>query len=176
MFKTIVTATLLLLALTFVGTARADDTNPLGAQIDVGVPDGAAAGLVVRPQDWLRLNASITYNAIAPGVRGGITLDPIDFGIAPTMTAEAGFSGQGKVPGGKNTPDVGYDYINLHLGLEFGNRHTWRFFLHGGPTYIHLNTGNFQNTVGFPSGLIIGNPTANVWFTPTVKLGFALFF
>jgi hypothetical protein len=151
----------------------------VGMQFDVGAPDGVALGVVVRPYvNWARLNLSGTYNAIAPGIRGGLTLDPIKFPVAPTLTFEGGHAWQGDIPGqGSKLPQVGYDYMNLHLGLEFGNRDHWRFFLQGGPSWLHITTNNFQSVVGSSDpNLLIGNPTANVSVIPTAKLGFALYF
>jgi hypothetical protein len=150
----------------------------LGVQADVGVPDGAALGLVIRPKvDWLRLEAAGTYNALALGGRLGLTLDPISFPVAPTLTFEGGFAGQGTVPGHANLPGVGYGYVNFHLGLELGNRDSWRFFVHGGPSFLHVTTSNFQNGVGLgASGVTLADPTADVWVVPAFKLGLALYF
>jgi hypothetical protein len=184
------TGLLLMMATT---AAKADESTPttatsqvviperhrwVGMQFDVGAPDGVALGVVVRPYvNWARLNLSGTYNVLAPGIRGGITLDPIKFPVAPTLTFEGGRSFNGDLPGKHNLPEVGYDYMNLHLGLEFGNRDHWRFFLQGGPSWLHVTTGNFQSVVGSSdASLVIGNPTANVAILPTAKLGFAYFF
>lgn len=149
----------------------------LGMQVDVGAPDGAALGLVVRPKfDWLRLEAAGTYNGLAPGGRLGLTLDPVSFGIAPTLTAEAGFAGQGAIPNHADLPMVGYDYANFHLGLEFGSRSSWRFFFHGGPSFLHVSTSNFQNAVSLGNGITLANPTTDAWVIPTFKLGLSLYF
>lgn len=149
----------------------------LGVQLDVGVPDGAALGLVVRPRvEWLRLELAGTYNGLAPGMRLGATLDPVSFGIAPTLTAEAGFAMQGTVPDRSDLPSLGYDYLNLHLGVEFGKRDYWRFFVHAGPSFVHASTENFSSITSGAHDLQLGEPTADAWLLPTAKLGFALYF
>lgn len=184
MYKILIAIFACLLMLTASSSARADDSSAqprhrwVGMQFDVGAPDGAALGVVVRPYvNWLRLNLSGTYNGVAPGIRGGATLDPIKFPVAPTLTFEGGHAWEGSVPGTSNLPQFGYDYANLHLGLEFGNRDTWRFFLQGGPSWLHVQTSGFQQVVGSSDpGLKIGDPTANVTVLPTAKLGFALYF
>lgn len=184
MYKFLIAVMACLLLVTASTAARADEPTPerhrwVGMQFDVGAPDGVALGVVVRPYvNWARLNLSGTYNAIAPGIRGGVTLDPIKFPVAPTLTFEGGHAWNGNIPGGgSNLPQVGYDYMNLHLGLEFGNRDHWRFFLQGGPSWMHVQTSNFQAVVGSSdSSLVIGNPSANVAVIPTAKLGFALYF
>lgn len=150
----------------------------VGVQADTGVPDGAALGLVVKPIpvesfDMLRVGVSGTYNGIAPGVRAGLTIDPLRWHVfAPTLTGEAGHAFTGTVPGGKGTT-VSYDYLNAHFGLEFGNRNAWRFFMRGGVSWVNFNTGNFQGALNLSdTSVIVGNPTFNGMFAPSLKLGF----
>jgi hypothetical protein len=145
-----------------------------GMSMDLGVPDGAALGLVVRPRfDWLRLGAAVTYNAMAPGARLGVTIDPIAFPIGPTLTIEGGHYWPGSVPGVKDSPSIGYNYANFHVGLETGNRATFRFFLRGGASYLDLSTAHFQSG---SSSSGIGNPSYSGWLAPSGKLGFSAFF
>jgi hypothetical protein len=159
-------------------SSSADETRHkwIGVQADVGAPDGVALGVVVRPVNWLRLTVAGTHNVMAPGIRGGFTLDPINFPIAPTLTLEGGHAFEGKVPGANSLPSFDYDYVNLHLGLEFGRRNRWRFFLQGGPSWIHASTFDFQSVVDANPALRIGNPSANVSAVPTGKLGFTVYF
>jgi hypothetical protein len=159
-----------------------------GMTMDVGVPDGAALGLVVRPHfDWLRIAGAVTHNGIAPGVRVGVTLDPIAFPIAPTLTFEAGHYWEGKLPMIQDSPTLGYNYANIHLGLEIGNRATFRFFLRGGVSYLDVNASNINmgsgssgtvaaNGSNAMSGSGIGNPSFSGWVAPSGKLGFSLYF
>jgi hypothetical protein len=165
--------------------ASASHHRTFGMSMDVGVPDGAALGLVVRPHfDWLRIGAALTHNGIAPGLRLGVTVDPIAFPIAPTFTVEGGHYWQGTVPFVQNATDVGYNYANFHVGLEIGNRSTFRFFIRGGASWLDVNTNNFQSS-NAPSGMTganggstsgVGNPTFNGWLAPSGKLGFSLYF
>jgi hypothetical protein len=169
-------------------TPKTPRHRTFGMSMDVGVPDGAALGLVVRPHfDWLRIGGAVTHNGIAPGLRLGVTIDPVAFPIAPTLTVEGGHYWQGTIPGVQDSPDVGYNYANFHLGLEIGNRSTFRFFLRGGASWIDVNTANFKGSTGTngmvsangsstTSGSGFGNPTFNGWLAPTGKLGFSLYF
>ncbi len=172
----------LILSLMMVPALASADESPrfkyVGMQVDVGVPDGAAVGVVVRPKlNWLRLNLSGTYNVLSPGIRGGFTLDPIKFPIAPTLTLEGGHSFKGTVPGIASNPEVSYNYANLHLGIEFGNRDSWRFFIHGGPSWINAQTYDFENTIGNKDkSLSVSDPSVSARVFPTAKLGFALYF
>ena len=109
---------------------------------------------------------------MAPGVRVGVTVDPIAFPIAPTLTVEGGHAWEGWLVFVNDAPSVSYNYANLHLGIEMGNRATFRFFLRGGVSWLdgstaHLDTGT--------SGAI-GNPSYRGWLAPTGKLGFSAYF
>jgi hypothetical protein len=145
-----------------------------GASVDAGVPDGAAFGLSARPQDWLRLGASATHNGMAPGVRLSVTLDPIPAPVGLTLTIEGGHSWSGTVPGAKSAPSIGYNYANFHAGLEFGNRSSFRFFLHGGVSWLDLSGAAAQNATGrSASGL--ASLSYSGWIAPSAKLGFSLY-
>ena len=179
--KRLFIAIMALCALTFTGaSAYADeDSQPrhrtVGVGLDVGVPDGVAVGVVVRPVvNWLRLEAAGTYNLMAPGIRGGLTLDPVNFGVAPTFTFEGGHAFEGNVPHIDKQIGVQYNYANLHLGLEFGRRDYWRIFLRGGVSYLDLQTSGFQNATKV-GGFNLDNPSFDGWL-PSAKLGFALYF
>ena len=172
----IVLLTLLALVLSS-STALASDPLKVGGTVDVGVLDGAAVGVTVKPKlNWLRLDLAGTYNGIAPGVRAGATWDVFNFGITPSLTLEGGHTWEGKIPGVDKSPDIGLNYLNFHLGAEFGNRNRWRFFIHGGPSYVSVRTDNFQNTVTVGDGITINNPEFHAWILPTFKFGFALYF
>lgn len=143
-----------------------------GMTMDLGVPDGAALGLVVRPKfDWLRIGAAVTHNGMAPGARLGITFDPIVFPMVPTFTVEGGHYWEGTLPLLKNSTTIGYNYANFHLGLEVGSRATFRFFLRGGASWLDVSTAHFQG-----GSSAIGNPSYSGWLAPSGKLGFSAYF
>jgi len=85
---------------------------------------------------------------ISKGVRVGLSLLP--FGRGPSGTLEAGryFAGDASaavaqvsganVQGSVFSPllqRVGYDYVNAHLGLDFGYKRA-TFYIHGGMSYV----------------------------------------
>jgi len=147
-----------------------------GLEMDVGVPDGAALGFSVRPWiDWCRIVAAGSYNGMAPGVRGGLTLDPIAFPIAPTLTVEGGHFWAGSVPATKDSLALGYNYMNFHLGLEIGSRDTFRFFLRGGVSWVDITSGNYQTAEGTGTATL-SNPSYSGWVAPSGKLGFTTYF
>jgi hypothetical protein len=145
-----------------------------GMSMDVGVPDGAALGLVIRP-DWLRIGAAVTHNGMAPGVRLGVTLDPFESAMAPTFTVEGGHYWEGRLPLIQGSPAIVYNYANFHLGLEVGSRAAFRFFLRGGASWLGVSAANFQSAGG-AGGSQIGNPSYSGWLAPSGKLGFSAYF
>jgi hypothetical protein len=161
----------------------------LGLMVGAGIPDGATGSAVFRPFSWVRGEAGLSYNMISKGVRAGATLLP--FGSGPSGTLEAGHYFNGNANGiarsiaGAGFHDsailqsVGYDYVNAHLGLDFGTRRVV-FFLHGGMSYIRAtvhnvneqiagSTGSSNTTVSFNQ-----DPTVRV-VTPSAKLGFIFY-
>jgi len=146
-----------------------------GMTMDLGVPDGAALGVVVRPRfDWLRVGAAVTHNGMAPGARIGVTIDPVSFPMAPTLTVECGHSFEGRLSIVGGAPTVSYNYANFHVGLEVGNRAAFRFFLRGGASFLDASAAHMQGATGAGSGF--GDPSYNGWLAPSGKLGFSAYF
>lgn len=150
----------------------------LGFGADVGVPSGASLGLVVHPkQDWFSVSPSLTYNGLAFGGRLALKLDPL--ALLPNLPiglfgdVQGGFAGEGNIPGHSDLPGLRYDYLNLYGGLRLGKPNGFHWNFEAGPTYMHINTNNFQSIFGSnANGLTIGNPTVNGWIVPTFVTGF----
>jgi hypothetical protein len=119
-------------------------------------------------------------------VHAGVSLVP--FGVGPSASLEAGrfFDGDangivrqfaGASFGEKAVLErVGYDFVNAHLGLDFGSRRM-TFFIHGGMSYIRAdihNAGAALNGLGTTSSqttvTVNQDPQVRV-FTPSAKLG-----
>jgi hypothetical protein len=159
---------------------------------DVGLPDGAILGVAYRPAFWTRLQAGAGTNAISPGVRAGASLVP--FGSGPSLTLEGGyyFEGDansviGKIAGSSYSNSrtgerIGYQFINMHVGLDFGLQYA-TFFLHGGMTYLHTRLHDASDAFG---GQSVGSDgsvttyqfsqdlTVNAFF-PSFKLGIIVY-
>lgn len=194
--KKFVIATSVLAFMAVSDAAMADNNNPalnfsdapshpfrIGFGLDAGVPSGLGIGVVVHPKaDWISAEASFTF-ALAPGGRLALQLDPIA-AAAPKLPiglfadVQGGFAQQGNIPGQANFPMVGYDYFNTYLGLRLGKASGFQWVLEGGPTYIHINTNNFQSFVNQQSnvGLSLGNPSLSGWAIPTFMTGFRVVF
>lgn len=149
----------------------------IGIQTDFGIPDGMSLGLTIKPNlSWLRINVSGTYNLMAPGIRAGLILDPIDYVISPVLAFEAGASGRGTIPFIDKNYDISYNYINLHTGLEFGNKNKWKIFFHLGPSLIFMKIYDFSRDFNNNQGLLLKDPTVSAIANPTIKIGVVYFF
>jgi hypothetical protein len=163
-----------------------DEFRTFGALLDVGLPDGLMAGVSFRPLQWLRLHASAGTNAVSPGARAGVLVVPL--GVGPSATLEAGhyFEGDANaVAGAFGGPEyrdnsmaeqVGYDFVNAHVGLEVGAER-FTFFLHGGASYVRAELHHVNDVLGQSEGdtaiTLHGNPRITAWL-PSFKLGFVL--
>jgi hypothetical protein len=143
-------------------TAVSSDGLPLlGVMVDVGVPDGLMASLVVRPWNWMRVSAGGGTNSISNGWRAGISLLPL--GSGPSASLEYGRYQDGDAnslakkfvgSGFDRTPAldrVGYEFMNAHLGLDFGSR-SIVFFIHGGVTMLRGQIHNLNAVSGGAGG------------------------
>jgi hypothetical protein len=163
----------------------------VGVMADVGLPDGAAASLVLRPAKWLRLTGGGTYNMISSGLRAGASLLP--FGWGPSLSLEGGHYFDGDANGlirrfaGASYQSnavlerVGYDYANAHLGLDLGLRRV-TFFIHAGFSYIRATVHNVDSAIqsqmssdSSSTTLTINKDPVIRAITPSAKLGLIVY-
>ncbi|HEY4013244.1 MAG TPA: hypothetical protein VGM06_07890 [Polyangiaceae bacterium] len=148
----------------------------VGMGLDIGVPDGAALAIVVRPGlDWLTVAGGVTYNGMAPGLRLGATVAPLATIVSPTLTIEGGHAWQGTVPGVSGSPALGYTYANFHVGIDVGSHNGLRFFLRGGVSYLDMSASNWSPSSSTVD-IGIASPSYSGWLAPSGKLGISTFF
>jgi len=160
----------------------------LGLIADMGLPDGVMASLTVRPWSFARMSLGAGKNGISYGYRAGITLLP--FGQGPTASVEYGRYQEGdanglvaRFIGGSSSAvleKIGYQFVNVHLGLDFGFRRLV-FFVHGGisKTWGHIynlnrlippaSTDPKKGTSGVEVASL--KPADAMLMGPSVKLG-----
>ncbi len=177
-----VTAAAVLLTTT-AGTAEAKNRR-YGLMVDAGVPEGASGSFVYRPWSFLRLHAGGGTNLIAPGVRGGLSII-LPTGLSANVEAGRAFGGDAnslvRMLSGDGTldvaalRDVGYDYANFRVGLEFGR--TWAtFYVHGGMTYLRGTVKNAGTSLSSDETTVTfaGDPRVSVW-SPSVRVGLIVY-
>jgi hypothetical protein len=176
-------------------TATADrparESHRFGILVDAGVPDGVALSVGFRPLRWVRLEVGVLENSISPGLRGGLTLIPLNYWITPTLTVEAGhyFSGNAnrlvqRLSHNESAfiqpllQDFNYEFGNAHLGLELGSSR-FAFYLHGGLSYVTSTVRNVQLAFQQSSSDVSVKDAKDVKVTyrgPSAKLGFVVYF
>lgn len=157
----------------------------LGVAVDSGIPDGMAAAMAVRPWFWLRFEAGGMHNTISPGLRGGVSLIPFYFWITPSLTVEAGHYFESdatwiarRLTSNRNLDPlfrkVGYNFGNVHLGLELGSPHSLSFFLRAGVSYVQMTAHGVQQAINDPT--IQAGDVGLSGVIPSAKLGLLLYF
>ena len=178
------------------GAEASAESWQLGASADVGVPDGAAASLTLSPISLVRLQAGVSHNLVSPGVRGGITLVPLQTWIRPTISLDLGHYWEGdanpmarRISGDESIDSstlkrFNYDYANAHLGLELGR--SWAtFYLHAGISRITSTAHDFNDEImsdpspgpsdGSSTTVTFSqDPKVTAW-TPSARLGFIFY-
>jgi hypothetical protein len=179
-----VTRWIVLALLLATSTAGADPM--LGVTVDAGVPDGAAASIVIRPVSRIRLHGGMTHNAVSAGVRGGITLSALRRWFSPTLSFDYGRYGEGdanpviqKVSGDSMfhsamLEQIGYRYANAHVGLEFGRKRA-TFYLHAGASRVTGTLHNLSQTGDGVSVTFTEDPRVAIT-TVSARIGLVLYF
>jgi len=165
-------------------------TLRIGAMLDVGAPDGVGISAVVRPIEWLRINAGLTTNTLSFGVRGGISLVPLSTLVSPSLNADIGHyfdtsyndlvDKLGGIPLQSDVPveDIGFNYAGASVGLEIGRPERFSFYLRAGlasgKLVIRDAEALLRDVTGDPD--ITSTPLTIRFTSPSVKLGFLLYF
>jgi hypothetical protein len=175
----------------FTAASAHADPGSLGVMLDAGVPDGVTASFVYRPLRPLNLHAGVGSNLIGIGVRAGAQLFLLPTTIAPSLSAEAGhyFAGDANatmarlgIDSSSDSPvlrKVGYDYANLHLGLNVG-RDRMSFYIHAGFSFLRGTIHNLDELVAEDANdsltfRVDEDPVATV-VAPSARVGFIFFF
>jgi hypothetical protein len=157
-----------------------------GAMFDLGVPDGTMLSFVYRPLRVARFHAGLGYNGVSPGVRLGGVLLP--FGWGPSLSADYGHYFEGDAnglagmfagpsdEGSALLEKIGYDFVNLRLGMEFGGDR-FTFFGRGGVSWISSTIHEFNTLLASDdpensstSITVRKDPVLNA-FGPSLQLG-----
>lgn len=184
----------LLLAIASLPSLADAEPGRLGVMIDAGVPDGLTGSLVMRAHPAVSVHAGAGHNLISPGLRAGVSVQPIPWWFRPSLNLEAGhyFPGNanealrtiGATDAEEDHPmlsEVGYSYANFHLGLELG-RSRATFYIHAGFSAIQSEIRNINESFDDQSDDMGGgttvevreDPVVTLW-TPSARLGLIVF-
>jgi hypothetical protein len=154
----------------------------LGAQLDVGFPDGVGASAMVMPTDWLRVQVGGSWNGASRGLRAGLVALPFPSffqSVRPTVSIEGGYAFDttsqwlidlAQDPALKAAlAKVSVLHATGQLGLEFGSKY-FSFFLRGGLSYVDVQLASYQGESAALEGLALHG------LFPSGKLGFLVCF
>ena len=175
---------------TSVEKAAAARSPWIGAGADVGLPDGATASIVVRPIRAIRAHAGVSHNGISLGERVGVSWVPLSWWFSPTLSVEYGHYAEGNanplvrtVIGDQTFQSavlerVGYDYLNGHVGLEFG-RKWFTFYIHAGMSRItgtvhNIDSETMTGNEGTTTVTFSKDPSVKLW-GPSARIGFVVY-
>lgn len=146
-----------------------DKLRLFGVTLLVGIPDGIAPALSFHP--WTNLvHIDVGPSALMSfGFRAGVTLDPLDWVVAPTLTLSTGYNGWADVPFvSGNAIRFTTTYLNVQAGIELGRRSRFRLFLRGGYSHLWIDTDNYPSYSGRQAQ---SSTTVRVGFLPSLNLG-----
>jgi hypothetical protein len=142
-----------------------------GVSVIAGIPSGIAPSLSVHPFHSNLLHVDLgPSGALAFGVRGGVTVDPFDWVVAPTLTVEASYFGWADIPG---IQGARFDMASVGVlaGVEIGRRSRWRIFVRGG--YAHMWGGTRGLTDRY--AVALDTPRYTLDPLPALELGLTAF-
>jgi hypothetical protein len=162
--------------------------HQFGALFDVGAPDGIGVSAVYSPFYFVRVHGGLSTIYYTSAIRFGVTLMPFQFWANPTFSADYGhyfqanlssLVGNGADPFARSLlKAVGGDYVNLHLGLEFGRPQKFQFYIRGGLSFASASPDNFSDALKQSqnnNNLEAANPTVHITI-PSAKIGAVWFF
>ena len=146
-----------------------DKVRLFGFTLVVGLPDGIAPGVSFHPwTNLLHIDVSLS-GLLSLGFRAGVTVDPFDWVVAPTLTLATGYNGWADAPfvTGKSVRFT-TQYINIQPGIEVGRRSKFRLFLRAGYSQVWIDT-DYRPT--YSGKQATSSVQVSVGLFPAVNLG-----
>lgn len=173
-----------------VASAPPADIPHWGILLEAGLPDGLTLSAVYRPFSWIRASAGAGYNMLGYGIRGGVSLVPFDFVLAPSLSLDAGqfFEAdatpllQQVLPGvdlsaaGDIPKHVSYQFGTASLGLEVGSPRHFSIFLRVGLSYIQSTFKGFEALLRTVDPDVEAQDPVLRATIPSAKLGLVTYF
>jgi hypothetical protein len=163
----------------------AGEERRFGLVVDAGFPDGVGLGAMARPWRFVRVDAGVTYNVLAFGLRGGVTFVAPTGAVAPLLRLEIGHTFAADATGVASwfatldarerllLASVSYDYGSAQIGLELRTSQRTAFFVRAGLAYATAPVNGFEGALQTfnPANTGAGSVHATA---PTASLGYAV--
>jgi hypothetical protein len=161
-----------------------------GARLVAGSPEGVGVEALIHPRRWLRAHAGGTRNSLGYGVRGGLSLIPLDLFVAPSLELEYGHTFKAdynelltQLHGQPTTAatsirEVGYDQLSASLGLEVSPWRYVTFFGGVGISYWFIGVPDAKSFIreSETNPDITARPLTIGLSSPVAKLGIIVYF
>jgi len=169
------------------GAPEAPDPQ-FGVALTLGVPDGAVLAGVWSPWHGLLLDAGFAYT-LSPGIVAGVTFQPFQWVVVPSIRAEYGHYfttdvGE-KIKTWASVPpelqpfidQASYSWWSGLLGVAFGSRQGFTFRLEGGVGWLTLYVKGASATIPPPDNVTVTiGDTRFTGLIPVARLSFAYYF
>lgn len=157
----------------------------IGVQVDVGVPDGAGASLVITTGRFVRLSVGGLSNGVGAGVRFGVTLMAFPSSLfRPLLGIDGGYVFAGQAAWLPQLIDdtrvralisgLNVGFANAQVGFELGSKNV-AFTLRAGLSYVAVGLGPQTFATG-GGGTVTSSGLAIKGFIPSARLGFIFCF
>jgi hypothetical protein len=174
----------------FAAASAAEEPRRFGLVIDGGLPNGVGASAFVSPWRPLRLEVGASYNLLAFGVRGGVTVIPFELRVAPVLHAYVVHAFGGDATGLVSRfarldateelllRDVSYDHVGVELGVELAVSRRVALFARAGLGWFRASVTGFQAAVRAtrPGSTLEAEDPVVRGTVPTVSVGTTLAF
>ena len=125
-----------------------DKVRLIGVTLLLGLPDCIAPGISFHPwTNLVHIDLSLS-GLLSLGVRGGVTFDPFDWVVAPTLTFAMGYNGWADLPFSDRSIRFDTTYLNVQAGIEVGRRSRFRIFLRVGYSHLWVDTDYWPSYSG----------------------------
>lgn len=167
------------------GAPAAAEDRSFGVVVDAGFPDGFGLAAMARPWRVLRVDAGVTYNVLAFGLRGGVTFVAPTGAVAPLLRLEIGHTFAADATGVASwfatldarerllLSSVSYDYGSAQVGVEVRASRRTALFFRAGLAYATAPVNGFQAALQTSSAGSTGQASVHAT-APTASFGAAV--
>jgi hypothetical protein len=161
-----------------------------GARLSAGAPEGVGVAALIHPRRWLRAHVGGARNRLGYGVRGGLSLIPLDLFVSPSLELEYGHTFNAdygellsQLRGQTTSPatgirTVGYDQLGASVGLEVSPWRYVTFFGGVGISYWFVQVRDAKDFIreAETDPDITARPLTLGLSSPVAKLGLIVYF
>lgn len=161
-----------------------------GARLVTGAPEGVSVEALIHPRPWLRAHVGGSRNRLGSGVRGGLSLIPLELFVQPSLELEYGHTFKAdynelltQLHGQPTTAttdirEVDYDQLSASVGLEVSPWRYVTFFGGVGISYWFIGVPGVKSFIreSETNPDLTAEPLTIGLSSPVAKLGLIVYF